>query len=84
MTLSGYVVAVLTGLDRWEKNGGRHAFPDAALAGYVTDLARPAVELTAPTGDDRRLAQLLLGARLPSESGGAVAYRTTVPTTAAD
>lgn len=80
VTLSGYVVAVLTGLDRWEKDDGRHAFPDAVLAGYVTDLARPAAELTAATADSRRLAQLLLGARLPSESGGAIAYRT-IPTT---
>ncbi|WP_240969402.1 DNA-binding protein [Streptomyces sp. HNM0575] len=84
VTLSGYVVAVLTGLDRWEKNGGRHAFPDALLTGYVTDLARPAMELTAPTAGGRRLAQLLLGARLPSESGGAIAYRTIPTTTATD
>ena len=40
---------------------------------------------TAPTADGRRLARLLLGARLPSESGGAIAYRTVhTATTAAD
>ncbi|MDF3300074.1 DNA-binding protein [Streptomyces tropicalis] len=79
VTLAGYVVAVLTGLERWEKNGdGRHAFPDARLAGYVTDLATPRIALTSSNGDDRHLAELLLGARLASHSGGAVAY---VPTT---
>ncbi|MFJ3644451.1 helix-turn-helix domain-containing protein [Streptomyces murinus] len=78
VTLSGYVVAVLTGLERWEKNSeGRHAFPDARLAGYVTDLATPHLHLTASSDDDRRLAELLLGTRLTSHSGGAIAY---VPT----
>ncbi|MFF3547455.1 helix-turn-helix domain-containing protein [Streptomyces platensis] len=75
VTLSGYVVAVLTGLDRWEKNTkGRHAFPDAVLAGYVTDLARPTKHLIAPAARDRAVADLLLGARLASHSGGAIAY----------
>ncbi|MFJ4518940.1 DNA-binding protein [Streptomyces sp. NPDC088770] len=78
VTLSGYVVAVLTGLERWEKNsGGRHAFPDARLAGYVTDLVTPQITLTSSTSADRRLAELLLGTRLTSHSGGAIAY---VPT----
>ncbi|WP_237693649.1 DNA-binding protein [Streptomyces sp. SID2888] len=78
VTLSGYVVAVLTGLDRWEKNAeGRHAFPDARLAGYVTDLATPQVTLTSNTNGDRRLAELLLGTRLASRSGGAIAYVST-------
>ncbi|MFE0820706.1 helix-turn-helix domain-containing protein [Streptomyces sp. NPDC058847] len=78
VTLSGYVVAVLTGLQRWEKNAkGRHAFPDARLAGYVTDLAAPQTTVTAGTAADRRLAELLLGTRLVSHSGGAIAY---VPT----
>ncbi|MGW0955332.1 DNA-binding protein [Streptomyces sp. NPDC001212] len=78
VTLSGYVVAVLTGLERWEKNSdGRHAFPDAHLAGYVTDLATPQITLTSSTSADRRLAELLLGTRLTSHSGGAIAY---VPT----
>ncbi|MEU9348011.1 helix-turn-helix domain-containing protein [Streptomyces sp. NPDC048278] len=81
VTLSGYVVAVLTGLERWEKNGqGRHAFPDARLAGYVTDLTAPHITLTSNLKTDRRLAELLLGARLASHSGGAIAY---VPTAAA-
>ncbi|WP_308436347.1 MULTISPECIES: helix-turn-helix domain-containing protein [Streptomyces rochei group] len=78
VTLSGYVVAVLTGLQRWEKNTeGRHAFPDARLTGYVTDLATPRTAITAESATDRRLAELLLGTRLVSHSGGAVAY---VPT----
>ncbi|MFE6699201.1 DNA-binding protein [Streptomyces sp. NPDC057718] len=78
VTLSGYVVAVLTGLNHWEKgNGGRHAFPDAVLAGHVTDLATPVKHLTAPQLTDRDIADLLLGTRLPSHSSGAIAY---VPT----
>lgn len=78
VTLSGYVVAVLTGLERWEKNTqGRHAFPDARLAGYVTDLSTPNVSITSRRGGDRRLAELLLGTRLASDSGGAIAYVTT-------
>lgn len=78
VTLSGYVVAVLTGLQRWEKNSeGRHAFPDACLAGYVTDLAAPHTRLTSHSGGDRRLAEQLLGTRLTSRSGGALAYVTT-------
>ncbi|MDH6630387.1 excisionase family DNA binding protein [Streptomyces sp. LBL] len=80
VTLSGYVVAVLTGLERWEKNTeGRHAFPDARLAGYVTDLAAPQLTVTAHTDGDRRLAELLLGTRLASHSGGAIAYVPTHP-----
>ncbi|MEU9136896.1 helix-turn-helix domain-containing protein [Streptomyces sp. NPDC048404] len=82
VTLSGYVVAVLTGLDRWQRNDeSRHAFPDARLAGYVTDLATPQTTITAQTDDDRQLAELLLGTRLASHSGGAIAY---VPTHTAD
>lgn len=78
MTLSGYVVVALTGLERWQKNtDGRHAFPDARLAGYVTDLAAPHTVITSNTGDDRHLAELLLGTRLASHSGGAIAYVTT-------
>ncbi|WP_203184027.1 helix-turn-helix domain-containing protein [Streptomyces pratensis] len=78
VTVSGYVVAVLTGLDRWEKgDGGRHAFPDAVLAGHITDLATPVKHLTAPQQNDRDIADLLLGARLPSQSSGAIAYVTT-------
>lgn len=78
VTLSGYVVAVLTGLHTWEKNTqGRHAFPDARLVGYVTDLATPQTVITSSADGDRRLAELLLGTRLASHSGGAIAY---VPT----
>jgi hypothetical protein len=78
VTLSGYVVAVLTGIERWEKNSdARHAFPDARLAGYVTDLATPHTAITSDRDDDRRLAELLLGTRLASQSGGAIAYVTT-------
>jgi hypothetical protein len=78
VTLSGYVVAVLTGLERWEKNTeGRHTFPDARLAGYVTDLASPHITITSNMDGDRQLAELLLGKRLASHSGGAIAY---VPT----
>ncbi|MEU6325163.1 DNA-binding protein [Streptomyces sp. NPDC047009] len=78
VTLAGYVVAVLTGLERWEKNDeGRHSFPDARLAGYVTDLTAPHITLTSSVDGDRHLAELLLGTRLTSRSGGAIAY---VPT----
>ncbi|SCK54221.1 DNA binding domain-containing protein, excisionase family [Streptomyces sp. SceaMP-e96] len=78
VTLSGYVVAVLTGLERRERNEhGRHAFPDAVLAGYITDLTGPTKHLTAPAAQDRAVADLLLGTRLASHSGGAIAY---VPT----
>jgi hypothetical protein len=80
VTVSGYVVAVLTCLEVREKDTrGRHAFPKARLAGYVTDLATPVTEVTAPTTADRRLADLLLGTRLHSDSGGAIAYVTTHP-----
>lgn len=75
VTLAGYVVAVLTGLSRWEKDEhGRHAFPDAVLAGYITDLTGPTKHLTAPAAQDRAVADLLLGTRLASHSGGAIAY----------
>ncbi|GGV02672.1 hypothetical protein GCM10010211_82470 [Streptomyces albospinus] len=75
VTLAGYVVAVLTSLSQWEKNEhGRHAFPDAVLAGYITDLTRPTKHLTATAAQDRAVADLLLGTRLTSHSGGAIAY----------
>lgn len=80
VTLSGYVVAVLSGLDHWKKNDqGRHAFPDAMLAGYVSDLVTPVKHLTDTARDYRSLAEQLLGTRLVSHSGGAVAYVTTTP-----
>ncbi|MGW4026791.1 DNA-binding protein [Streptomyces sp. NPDC005009] len=82
VTMSGYVVAVLTSLERWERNSeGRHAFPDARLAGYVTDLASPTTTITSRVVDDQELAELLLGTRLASHSGGAIAY---VPTRTAN
>jgi excisionase family DNA binding protein len=75
VTLSGYVVAVLTGLDSWERNHeGRYAFPGAVLAGYLTDLVGPVKHLTALAAEDRAVADLLLGTRLASHSGGAIAY----------
>uniref|UniRef100_UPI003F497CF0 DNA-binding protein n=1 Tax=Streptomyces sp. CA-136453 TaxID=3240050 RepID=UPI003F497CF0 len=77
VTLSGYVVAVLTGLQAWENEDGRYRFPDAVLAGYVTDLVGPGKHLTAGEAGDRAAAELLLGTRLASHSGGALAY---VPT----
>lgn len=78
VTLSGYVVAVLTGLDRWQRDDrGRHGFPHAILAGHVTDLAQPVKHFTAPHQADRKTADLLLGTRLASHSGGTIAY---VPT----
>ncbi|MGF2213777.1 helix-turn-helix domain-containing protein [Streptomyces albidoflavus] len=82
VTLSGYTVAVLTGLEQWEKNSeGRHAFPCARLAGFVTDLVTPQVRLTSDRSEDRWLAELLLSTRLASHSGGSVAYATTRTTT---
>ncbi|WP_328842833.1 helix-turn-helix domain-containing protein [Streptomyces sp. NBC_00258] len=84
VTLSGYVVAVLTGLHPFERNTeGRYAFSAARLAGYVTDLAAPATELTSRVKSDHAFAELLLGTRLASHSGGAIAYvtaNTTKPT----
>lgn len=78
VTLSGFVVAVLTGLGEWDTDSrARHRFPRARLAGYVTDLVRPAATFPASTRADRAVARLLLGARLPSQSGGPIAY---VPT----
>ncbi|WP_346768553.1 helix-turn-helix domain-containing protein [Streptomyces sp. R301] len=78
VTVAGYVVAVLTNLHQWETNSeGRTLFSDAVLAGHVTDLARPTVHLTAQDATDRATAQLLLGARLASDSGGPIAYVST-------
>lgn len=80
VTLSGYVVAVLTGLDTSERNRrGLRSFANAALAGYLTDLATPVKQLTAASSQDREVADLLLGTRLVSDSGGAIAYVRTGP-----
>ncbi|MFF1257585.1 helix-turn-helix domain-containing protein [Streptomyces sp. NPDC058321] len=78
VTVAGYVVAVLTGLDQWQTDDhGRRAFPHARLAGYVTDLATPAKQLTGATPEERQLADDLLGTRLPSQSSGPIAYAPT-------
>ncbi|WP_069885796.1 helix-turn-helix domain-containing protein [Streptomyces luteocolor] len=78
VTVAGYVVALLTGLEQWESNAqGRRAFPNALLAGYVTDLATPTKILTATAPEERRLADQLLGTRLPSHSSGPIAYVST-------
>ncbi|MER7756897.1 DNA-binding protein [Kitasatospora sp. NPDC097643] len=89
VTVAGFVVAVLTGLDEWTADGGsgtslRYHFTSARLAGYLTDLTTPVNRITtAPAGtDDRRLADLLLGTRLDSRSSGPIAYVRTCPITA--
>ncbi|MGY0466542.1 DNA-binding protein [Kitasatospora sp. cg17-2] len=86
VTVAGFVVAVLTGLTEWEADGtagtaGRFRFPKARLAGYLTDLTAPANAADPTDPKDARLAGLLLGTRLPSLSGGPIAYVTTTPTT---
>ncbi|MFD9685113.1 DNA-binding protein [Kitasatospora sp. NPDC059088] len=88
VTVAGFVVAVLTGLDEWIPDGGtgtslRYRFTSARLAGYLTDLTVPVNRIaSAPTGtDDRRLADLLLGTRLEAVSGGPIAYVPTHPAT---
>ncbi|MGW1176134.1 DNA-binding protein [Kitasatospora sp. NPDC002543] len=87
VTVAGFVVAVLTGLAGWESDGtvgtaGRYRFPKARLAGYLTDLTAPANAADPTDAEDARLAGLLLGTRLPSVSGGPIAYVPTRPTTA--
>ncbi|MEV4560045.1 helix-turn-helix domain-containing protein [Kitasatospora sp. NPDC049285] len=84
VTVAGFVVAVLTGLEDWTADGtagtgARYQFTGARLAGYLTDLTHPANRVaSAPAGtDDRRLADLLLGTRLPSQSSGPIAYVST-------
>ncbi|MEV6212554.1 DNA-binding protein [Kitasatospora sp. NPDC051914] len=86
VTVAGFVVAVLTGLTEWESDGtvgtaGRFRFPKARLAGYLTDLTAPANAADPTDPEDARLAGLLLGTRLPSVSGGPIAYVTTNPAT---
>ncbi|MEU3401981.1 helix-turn-helix domain-containing protein [Streptomyces filamentosus] len=82
VTVSGYVVAVLTGLEPWQRNNeGRCTFSDARLAGYVTDLITPRFTYTSRADGDRSIANHLLGTRLPSDSGGPFAY---VPTRTPD
>lgn len=80
VTVAGFVVAVLSKLDVWERDDrGRSCFTRAELAGYVTDLATPRLKLTATAAADRAIAEALLGTRLTSHSGGAIAYVTTRP-----
>lgn len=86
VTLGGFVVAVLTQLAISDGDGGgrytRYRFTQARLAGYITDLTHP-VNATFPDptdADGLAYAPLLLGTRLPSVSGGPIAY---VPTGAA-
>ncbi|MFE7564187.1 DNA-binding protein [Kitasatospora sp. NPDC057500] len=86
VTVAGFVVAVLTGLAEWESDGtvgttGRYRFPKARLAGYLTDLTAPANAAAPADAEDARLAGLLLGTRLPSVSGGPIAYVATNSTT---
>ncbi|MFJ8444356.1 MerR family transcriptional regulator [Kitasatospora griseola] len=88
VTVAGFVVAVLTGLTGWESDGtvgttARHRFPQARLAGYLTDLTTPVNAADPTDADDAHLADLLLGTRLPSVSSGPIAYVTTRPTTTA-
>ena len=78
VTLGGFVVAVLTGLTGWDSKATdtgrtRHRF-DATLAGYITDLDTATNMITTGTPDDRRIAELLLGKRLKTLSGGPIAY----------
>jgi hypothetical protein len=81
VTVSEFVVAVLTDLTAPHDNGGtrqtlRYRFPKARLAGWLTDLTAPSAARF-PDGQDpaeRRLVQPLLGTRLPSISGGPIAY----------
>ncbi|XVU27918.1 hypothetical protein ACQPZJ_12990 [Actinoplanes sp. CA-054009] len=81
VTLGGFVVAVLTGLQQGESESPlrsadgviRHRF-QARLGGYITDLARPENAIRHPHADDKWIADRLLGTRLPSQSGGPFAY----------
>ncbi|MFF1955172.1 DNA-binding protein [Kitasatospora herbaricolor] len=86
VTVGGFVVAVLTGLDEWEDDGtvgtaGRYRFTEARLAGYLADLTSPVNAADPADPQDALLAGLLLGTRLRSVSGGPIAY---VPTRTAD
>ncbi|WP_207756618.1 hypothetical protein [Nonomuraea cypriaca] len=90
VTLGGFVVAVLTGLSSWDTKLTdddliRHRF-DARLAGYISDLDQAINMITTGTADDLRIAELLLGKRLKSTSGGPIAYvsAASVPSTASE
>jgi hypothetical protein len=81
VTVAEFVVAVLADLASPHDNGGtrqtlRYKFPQARLAGWLTDLTDVSTAQF-PTGQDpaeRLLVQPLLGTRLPSTSGGPIAY----------
>ncbi|WP_236652400.1 DNA-binding protein [Streptacidiphilus neutrinimicus] len=81
VTVAEFVVAVLADLGEWDHNGGtrqalRYRFTGARLAGWVTDLTAPTSarfpHTQAPS--ERDLVAHLLGTRLPSVSGGPIAY----------
>jgi hypothetical protein len=81
VTVCEFVVAVLVGLDGWVDNGEpatmrRFHFNRARLAGYVIDLTSTSGHVLLPGIDDedQKLAAQLLGSRLPSQSGGPIAY----------
>ncbi|WP_257033181.1 MULTISPECIES: DNA-binding protein [unclassified Streptomyces] len=81
VTVASFVVAVLTGLTGWESDGAtgtaaRYRFPHARLVGYLNDLTAPANAAAPTDAEDARLAAVLLGTRLPSVSGGPIAYVT--------
>ncbi|GII56129.1 hypothetical protein Pth03_45180 [Planotetraspora thailandica] len=78
VTLGGFVVAVLTGLNSWETkltDDGlvRHRF-DARLAGYISDLDMATNMVMIGSDADLRIADQFLGKRLKSTSGGPIAY----------
>ncbi|WP_152648460.1 DNA-binding protein [Streptacidiphilus anmyonensis] len=81
VTVSEFVVAVLTDLAAPQHNGGtrqtlRYKFTKARLAGWLTDLTDPSAACypADQNAAERLLVQPLLGARLPSVSGGPIAY----------
>lgn len=81
VTVAEFVVAVLADLDEWQPNGGirqqlRYCFTRARLAGWLTDVTDPASASFLPGQDpaEHALVGPLLGTRLPSVSGGPIAY----------
>lgn len=82
VTVAEFVVAVLAELGAWDANGGvrqslRYRFTDARLAGWLTDLTAPQTSARFPliqARSERELVTCLLGTRLPSVSGGPIAY----------
>ncbi|MFC5910579.1 DNA-binding protein [Streptacidiphilus monticola] len=81
VTVGEFVVAVLTGLEQAVHNGApatmrRWHFTRASLLGWVTDLTDSTARTisTRAAAEDQAIARQLLGCRLPSESGGPIAY----------